>query len=137
MIKYVIDACALIAFLHDEAGAEQVEKLLKEAETNKAKIFLHSITLYEVYYGVYRESGQVLAETAMRAVVSLPIEIVDEFGREYFELSAYFKTNYRMSMADSVMLGVAMDKSAVVVSADHHEFDPIDLDGDMKFLWIR
>jgi len=48
-----------------------------------------------------------------------------------------FKRNYRVSLADSVALGLAQQLNAYLVTSDHHEFDPIDRDGKARFWWIR
>ena len=45
-----------------------------------------------------------------------------------------FKANDRVSLADSVALGLAQQHNAHVVSSDHHEFDPIDRDGKVQLL---
>ena len=47
---YVFDACALIVLLSKETGYENVEKIINEAKDKKAKIIIHKINLYEVYY---------------------------------------------------------------------------------------
>ncbi|MCL2643733.1 MAG: hypothetical protein FWD52_09580 [Candidatus Bathyarchaeota archaeon] len=46
-----MDACALIAFLRDELGADVVTAILKCAKQGKAEICMNSINLLEVYYG--------------------------------------------------------------------------------------
>ena len=51
MKTYILDACALIAVLNQENGAEPVKKILEQAETKKVKIYLNKINLLEVYYG--------------------------------------------------------------------------------------
>ena len=48
-----------------------------------------------------------------------------------------FSTAYRISLADSVALGLAQQHNAHLVGRDHHEFDPIDRDGKPRFRWIR
>jgi PIN domain nuclease of toxin-antitoxin system len=51
---YVFDACALIALLTNEDGAEIVKGLLQEAIEGKNKIIMHKINLLEVYYDAYK-----------------------------------------------------------------------------------
>lgn len=50
MEKYVLDACALIAFFNDEEGAGKVEMILEQAENGEVELYLASINLFEVYY---------------------------------------------------------------------------------------
>ena len=49
----------------------------------------------------------------------------------------YFKTNYKISFADSFVLASAKLNNARIITSDHHEFDVIEKDGDMDFEWIR
>ena len=49
----------------------------------------------------------------------------------------YFKINYKISVADSIALGLARTSQATLVSGDHHEFDIIDNAKELNFLWIR
>jgi PIN domain nuclease of toxin-antitoxin system len=55
---YVLDACALIAFLADEEGGDIVSLLLEKARENETKIRMNNINLLEVYYGLYRAYGR-------------------------------------------------------------------------------
>ena len=59
---YVLDACAMIAFLGGEAGAVAVEKALLEAGS---QCIAHSINLCEVYYVVWRKGGEVAADSVL------------------------------------------------------------------------
>ena len=45
----VLDACAVIAFLRDEAGAESVEALLCAAEEGRLRLSMNKVNLLEVY----------------------------------------------------------------------------------------
>ena len=54
---YVLDACALIAFLNDEVGAQFVETLLSEATAQDVDLVMNRVNLLEIYYGVYRDDG--------------------------------------------------------------------------------
>jgi len=49
-MDYVLDACALIAFLNDEREAAAVANLLTRAEAGTDRLFISSIQVLEVYY---------------------------------------------------------------------------------------
>jgi PIN domain nuclease of toxin-antitoxin system len=51
--------------------------------------------------------------------------------------AAHYKNTYKVSLADSIALGLARLHKAHLVTSDHHEFDPIEAAADAKFLWIR
>ena len=53
-MKYIIDACALIAYLRDEDGAERFKELLYN---KKKQLCMHAINLGEVYYDSLRISN--------------------------------------------------------------------------------
>ena len=40
---YVLDACAMIAFLQDEPGADKVAAILTNAKTDKNKVYMNTI----------------------------------------------------------------------------------------------
>jgi predicted nucleic acid-binding protein len=52
-------------------------------------------------------------------------------------MAARFKARFRISLADSVALALAVVCDAPLVTCDHHEFDPIETAGEVRFLWIR
>lgn len=58
----VLDACAIIAFLRNEAGADIIEELLLEPNND---CFVHAINLCEVYYDFLRVSGELVAKSAI------------------------------------------------------------------------
>jgi PIN domain nuclease of toxin-antitoxin system len=56
----VIDACALIAFLRDEPGADAVRNILTGSRT----CYVHALNLCEVYYDFWRASTENASESA-------------------------------------------------------------------------
>ena len=50
MPNYLLDACALLAFLNDEEGAETVSGLLDQARNEKITLNMNAANLIEVYY---------------------------------------------------------------------------------------
>ena len=49
--RYVLDACAILALLKDEEGADVVDNLLLEAMNGSAIVSINKYNLLEVYYG--------------------------------------------------------------------------------------
>ncbi len=135
MKRYLLDACALIAFLSNEQGADTVANLLKQ---QSAEVYLAAINLYEVCYDAVRTTGdrQAAAEV-LQAVRQLPIVVVWELCDELIVAAARFKTSYRVSLADSIALGMADVIGATLVSSDHHEFEPLVQDKVLDVLWFR
>ena len=135
--EYVLDACALIAFINEERGADNVENVLREAFAGNAEVFMNKLNVYEVYYGIYRDEGQHKADEVYSLIRKLPVNIVDTFADPVFKEAAKLKSKYRLSVADSIALGEAIYRDALFVSADHHEFDAVERKEPMRFYWIR
>ncbi|MCL2173322.1 MAG: PIN domain-containing protein [Candidatus Bathyarchaeota archaeon] len=134
---YVMDACALIAFLRDEQGTEAVTAVLKYAKQGKAEICMNSINLLEVYYDIYRNLGKTKADEELFMIKELPIMIQSELTDRVFSEAGRFKASYRVSLADSIALAEASVSGGELLTADHHEFDVIEKQEEIKFHWIR
>jgi PIN domain nuclease of toxin-antitoxin system len=52
-MTYVLDACALIAFFNNEAGADTVIELLDQAEAGVDRLCMSGIQVMEVYYDCF------------------------------------------------------------------------------------
>ena len=130
----VLDACALIAFLNDEAGAEIVANLLRDTPS----VEMAAVNLLEIAYDAVRRTGQPsAARDILESVRQLPISIRWDIDSAVIECAAGLKTRFRISLADSIALAVAAACNAPLVTSDHHEFDPIASAAEARFLWIR
>ena len=136
-INYVLDSCALLAHVYDEAGADNVESLLEQASRSSAHIYMNKLNLYEAYYDVVRSHGVQQAEAVYSMVLKSPIQIIDGISDAVLRQGAQFKTKYKMSLADSIMLGQASTIDASVITSDHHELDVVEKSEDISFTWIR
>ena len=65
---YVLDACALLAILKDEPGADYVDAAYEKANSGNCNLIMNKLNLFEVYYGFYREKGKAYAEKIMDTV---------------------------------------------------------------------
>lgn len=131
---YILDACALIAFLRQEKGDEKLVKLFKDKQN---RFYLHSINLGEVYYDTLRLAGKKQAQELFADVAKLPVEIVWIMDSSFLELVGKYKTSFPMSYADSFVLALAERENGIVVSTDHGEFDAVEKSGKIAFYWLR
>ena len=137
MIKsYVLDACALIAFLRNESGADTVTRLLRDAESGNAMMYMNRLNLLKVYYDAYRTDGKQKADTEQNLIQKLPITIKNELNDDVFMEAGHMKANYRISLADAVAAAEASALNAILVTADR-EFDFIERQENISFCWIR
>ena len=84
MKHYVLDACALIALLQDEAGAEKVSSVINAANDGKASVTMNKVNLLEDYYDVYRARGKQQADLMWTELKKRPIEINSEITDSIF-----------------------------------------------------
>jgi len=137
MSLYVLDACALIALLQDEPGADKVAAAINAANNGKLKIVMNKVNLLEVYYDAYRLRGKEQADLMLYEVKKRPIEINAEITDEIFNEAGRLKASYKISFADSFALAQAIVLGGELLTSDHHEFDAIERQEDIRFQWIR
>jgi predicted nucleic acid-binding protein len=135
--KFVLDACALIAFLQDEPGAEKTAAALISAREQEATVYMNVVNLLEVYYDIYRSTDKAKADEELVMIKKLPIEIETEISDNIFTEAGRLKASYKISLADSIALAQALATGGELMTADHHEFDAIEGKEAIRFSWIR
>ncbi|MEZ4706586.1 MAG: type II toxin-antitoxin system VapC family toxin [Caldilineaceae bacterium] len=132
---YILDACALIAFLGREPGAAVVDGLL--ADPNNICL-AHAINICEVYYDLVRQSGTATARQAVADLVAVGVQVRQDMDTEFWQQAGDLKVSPgKLSLADCFALALAMKSGATLVTSDHHEFDPIVPLGLCPILFIR
>ena len=135
--SYILDACAVIAFLLKEAGGAEVRELFRRAERGEVQIFMHNLNLLEVYYGLRRAYGEAPSTTHLDYIKHLPITFLSKIDGKSFIEAGRLKASYKVSLADAVLLSEAYILSAVIVTSDHHELDAVEKSENIQFFWIR
>ena len=133
---YAMDACALIAFLRDEPGADIVTRLLRDDEAGKVTIYMNRLNLLEVYYDAYRVDGKQKADTEQGLIQKLPMTIKSELSDAIFLEAGRFKASYKISLADAVAVAEAAVLGATLITADR-EFEAVEQKESIAFHWIR
>jgi len=134
---FILDACALIAILNDEEGSQRVDYIFQEAEDKKCLVYMNKLNLFEVYYTISKRIDVKRAEEVLSELIDTPLIIIDRLEDDVFKEAGRLKTKYKISLADSIALAEAKVKEAQLVTSDHHEFDIIDENDEVKFYWIR
>jgi predicted nucleic acid-binding protein len=135
-MSYILDACALLAFLNREVGWEKVHALMMRADAGDILLYLHIVTVLEVYYGVRRAEGPEAAQeildyvdgSAIRLSIDMTAPLIREAGR--------FKVAYDMSLADTFICASASLLSATLVTSDG-ELEPVETAEPITFFWFR
>ena len=134
---YVLDACALIALLLHEEGAEIVAQAYKDANSGNAKIVINAVNLLEVYYDFYRAHDKETADDMITNVYASVVSVVTEIDRALIIEAGRLKATYKISLADSFALAQAKITEGVLLTSDHHEFDAIEGKESIQFMWLR
>ncbi|MDR1829613.1 MAG: PIN domain-containing protein [Candidatus Fibromonas sp.] len=132
--KYVLDSCAIIAFLYGEQGKDAVKDLLN----GDNEVYMHSVNVLEVYYDAIKRIESNKADLFLKWIFNdSPIKILHEITENTIRDAGYFKSAYKISLGDSFVLATAKLQNAKIISSDHHEFDIIEKQENINFLWIR
>jgi uncharacterized protein len=137
MRSYIVDACALIAYLFDEDGAGLFENLLIQARNNEIEMVMHVANLGEVYYDIVKRNDVATAQETYKDVKHLPIRFEDRISDAIVFKIGEVKTTYRISYADTFAVALTFISSAELITTDHKEFEPLEKAGIVKIKWLR
>ena len=136
-MRYIFDACALLAFLNDEENADKIEELLNRSVVGEVSISISIINLLEVYYSELREKGAEIAQVVLEMVQYYAIHIVNTVSEQVFHEAARMKVAYKMALGDCIGLATAIELSGQFVTSDHNELDPVAKNNLSLFHWFR
>jgi PIN domain nuclease of toxin-antitoxin system len=125
-MTFVLDSCAIIAYLRGEIGADYVENLILDE-----KCMVHTVNLCEVYYDcLFREEANDSADEFVERLEKMGIELREDMDRNFWKMVASYKTRIKqaslsVSLADCFALSLADREKATLITSDHHEFGPI------------
>jgi len=132
-MTFVLDACAIIALLRNEAGAEITDRLLLE-QTCMA----HAVNLCEVYYDFLKAENENVAKETINDLEKYGLIFREDMDQEFWqEVGSYKAEIKRVSLADCFAIALANREQAVLVTSDHHEFDYISEQGICQVMFIR
>ena len=134
---YVMDACALIAYLTAEEGAAMVSNILRNSKKGKAQVRMHRVNLLEVYYDIYRRYGKERALKELKVVQKFNIIVEPSIDPVLFSEIARLKVTYNVSLADCFALALAILWDAKLITSDHHEFNALIGKENVEFERIR
>ena len=138
MPDYILDACALLAFLKDEEGADVVRDIFDKAERGEVTVSMNAVNLIEVYYDRIRAVGSDHAGTIISDVYNIfPISLIETIDSAIVREAARLKAMGKMSFADTILVATAACTGATIVTCDHVELEPVERQEHIPFLWIR
>jgi predicted nucleic acid-binding protein len=129
---FVLDSFAVLALLGREPGSQEVAKLLRKAQEEKARVLMTWVNVGEVAYIVERRWGmeRLYAVLAMMEATALEIVSVE---RELTLIAAHIKTKHAIAYADAFAAALAQHRTATLVTGDP-EFKL--LEGILDIHWL-
>jgi len=138
-VTYVLDACAMVAFLRGEEGADVVAEILLNEDC-----MAHAVNLCEVYYDcLLRGDNESTAQELIADLKSLDLTFREDMDDQFWQMVASYKARIRKAslnipLADCFVLSLAEREEATILTSDHHEFDLIFKKGfcfnDIRFI---
>lgn len=135
-MAFVFDACALIAYLRDEAGADIVESLLL-TKNNQNQCYVHAINLCELYYDFLRATDEQTAIAAVRDLTEIGLLVREDMDLTFWQEAGKLKAGGGISLADCFAIALTQRVSGELVTSDHHEFDSIAAHGVCTVRFFR
>lgn len=130
----VLDACALIAFLRGEPGADVVRAMFDDPDT---ECMAHAINLCEVFYDAIRDTGEDKASAALQDLQEIGLVTREDMDSQFWQQAGRYKAHNRLSLADCLALALADRVMGELMTTDHHEFDAVVQKGIGRVKFIR
>ena len=134
---YILDACALIALLAGEHGAENVKKIIQDAVDGNITVKINQINLLEVYYKICNVYNQREANRTIEKVKQFPIEIIVGLNEEVFNEAGRIKSKYKIPLGDSIAVAECIMGNGILVTSDHNDFEKIEKSEHLIINWFR
>jgi PIN domain nuclease of toxin-antitoxin system len=134
-LNIILDACAVIAFFRDEAGADVVEQYLLSPDHF---CLIHAVNLCEVYYDFLKSGGAQEADRMTQELIDADVGVRRDLDDMFWRSIANYKaTIRRISLADCFALTLAKKLDGTVVTSDRKEFEPVALLNLCPIIFIR
>ena len=132
---YVLDACAMIAWLSNEPGADVVDQAVRDVNS---QCLAHAINLCEVFYDAYRNAGEAQAQSVLTDLYAVQIIERNDFDNAFWQEVGRLKgTHRKVSLADCCALALTNRVGGSLLTSDHQEFDPLAALGICPVTFIR
>lgn len=111
----VFDSSALLAFLKDEPAADQVEKIITESRRDSSALWMTTVNMGEVWYGLGRL--RLDADAKVTELLHLGFTLVD-VDWQIAQQAAELKLHYKLGYADSYAASLAKVRELELVTCD-------------------
>ena len=129
---FVLDSFAVLALLGREPGSQDVVKLLRQAQEERARVLMTWVNAGEVAYIVERRWGVERLHVALAMMEATSLEFVPA-ERELALMAARIKAAHAIAYADAFAAALAQRFAATLVTGDP-EFKL--LEGILDIHWL-
>lgn len=132
-MSFVMDACAIIAYLRGEQGADIVESILEGDDPTA----IHAINLCEVYYNCLQRNDEDTARELVTDLESIGLVIHEDMDPVMWQTAGQYKANMGGPLPDCFAIALTRRLEAVLLTSDHKHFDYIAAEGACRIRFIR
>lgn len=118
MKEYVLDANAVLRYLGISGGGgeERIKALVEQSERGSARVMMSSVNLGEVFYIMRRTVDEATTMARVQTLQQAVVIIVADAAQAIE--AARLKHKYKLGYADGFAAGLALERNAILVSAD-------------------
>lgn len=120
--SFVLDTSALLCLKEDEAGASEVETILRHSGKG-GTVFVSFMSIMELAYILEQEYGEAAAREGVLQLKQLPLQVV-ESDEPLGLAAARLKAAHKLSVADAWIAATAERLRATLVHKDP-EYNPL------------
>lgn len=132
---FVLDACAMIAWLRDEPGADVLDRAVRNVNV---QCIAHAINLCEVYYDAVRNADEGYGKSVLNDLQAVGVIERNDFDRAFWQEAGRLKAVHRkVSLADCCAIALTNRVGGTLLTSDHHELDAIATTGVCSVTFIR
>ena len=124
MNGYVLDTSALLAYIENEDGVADIERVLIEALDDQHTLYVSVVSCIEVFYVSLQEQGPAVASERLQLLQDLPL-VREPLHDDVVALIGEIKASHAMSFADCCIAGLARQKQAILMHKDP-EFEQLE-----------
>jgi predicted nucleic acid-binding protein len=117
MKRFVLDASAVLAYLADQQGANEVEELLRRAVESDAAVSVPLSAWSSVCAAVWRQKGRKEGQHVLQQFCQLPLTFV-ELDRQGAAKAAELAAESEIPILPALSAAVASLRKATLVTAD-------------------
>ncbi|GHV80898.1 hypothetical protein AGMMS49944_26890 [Spirochaetia bacterium] len=135
-MTYILDACAIIALINKEPGADKIINMLEQAAAGEITIAMSTVNFIETYYDQLRSKTPAEVQEFLELISISPINMIHTIVEAVTRETSRLKAAYSISLADAIGIGTAINLNGVFVTGDGELIEPETVE-HAPILWFR